>query len=145
MSLPEILLAPERRPAVVADLAAVVDQEVAGKSGLGGMAVKQGYAAVRKVKPDIARVASQRLLPDFATALDPFWADFGGQGDFGAYLAGRGDEASEALLAVTDARIQDVRREAIRKVYSALRGKAGEHVKAALPRLGRVIQKHAEA
>ena len=143
MSLSETLLAQDRRPQVVADLVSVIDAEVKDKKGLGGVAVKGGYAAVRKVSPSIAASSTDRMLPEFAVALQPFWDDFDGNGDFGAYLAGRGDEASDALLAVTDARAAATEREPLKRAYNGLRGKAKAHVEQALPRLGQVVQQHA--
>lgn len=142
-SLTESLLAADSRPAVVTDLVSVIDAEVKEKKGLGGVAVKGGYAAVRKVSPTIAASATDRMLPDFAAALQPFWDDFDGAGDFGAYLAGRGDEAADALLAVTDARAAATEREPLKRAYNGLRGKAKAHVEQALPRLGKVVQQHA--
>ena len=142
-SLSEALLAADRRPAVVADLVSVIDAEVKDKKGLGGVAVKGGYAAVRKISPTIAAGATDRMLPDFASALQPFWDDFDGTGDFGGYLAGRADAAADALLAVTDARAAATQREPLRRAYNGLRGKAKGHVEQALPRLGRVVQQHA--
>jgi hypothetical protein len=47
------------------------------------------------------------------------------------------------LLAVTDAKVATTSREALRRAYKPLRGKAVEHVRAALPRIGAVLQKHA--
>lgn len=145
MTLSEKVLAKGVRPAVVADLVDVVDQEVADKKGISGTAVRAGYAAVRKVMPDLNKRAVRKLLPDFAAALDPFWDDFvrSGDGDFGSYLQSRGSEASSALLAVTDRRVAASSRQPIKKAYQALRGKADDHVQAALPRLGAVLQKHA--
>ncbi|RNI23864.1 DUF6918 family protein [Flexivirga caeni] len=142
-SLSDTLLAPDRRPAVVADLVSVVNAEVKEKKGVGGVTVKAGYAAVRKVSPSIAASATDRMLPDFATALQPFWDDFGGAGDFGAYLAERGDAAADALLSVTDARAAATDREPLKRAYQGLRGKAKGHVQQALPRIGRVVQQHA--
>lgn len=142
-SLSETLLAADRRPRVVDDLVAVIDAEVKDKKGVSGVAVKGGYAAVRKVNPTIATDATNRMLPQVATALQPFWDDFAGSGDFGEYLAGRGDEAADALLAVTDARAEATAREPLRRAYKGLRGKAKGHVEQALPRLGKVIQQHA--
>lgn len=104
MSLSSTLLDEQRRPAVVTDLVAVIDAEVKDKKGMSGAAIKAGYATVQKVSPNITTSATNRMLPDFASALEPFWTEFGGTGDFGSYLAGRGDDAAEALLAVTDAR-----------------------------------------
>ncbi|WP_265443658.1 DUF6918 family protein [Flexivirga meconopsidis] len=143
MTLSESLLAADTRPAVVADLVGVIDAEVKGKKGLGGVAIKGGYAAIRKVSPTIATTATDRMLPDFAAALQPFWADFGGAGDFGSYLSGRGDEVADALLQVTDRRAAATDREPLKRAYNGLRGKAKDNVKAALPRLGAVVQQHA--
>ena len=145
MSLSEKLLAKSNRAAVVSDLVEVVEQEVGEKKGISGTAVKAGYGAVRKVMPDLTKRAVVKLLPDCAVALDPFWADFesSGGGDFGDYLAGRGPEASQALLEVSDAKVAGTSREVIKKAYKPLRGKAADHVRTALPRLGATLQKHA--
>lgn len=146
MSLSEKLLVEPVRTAVIADLVKVVDQEVGDKKGISGTAVKAGYAAGKKVMPNLAERAVTRMLPDFATAADPYWTDFqnAGGGDFGQYLAGRGPEAAQALLAVTDARVATTSREALKRAYKPLRGRAVEHVRAALPRLGTVLQKYAD-
>lgn len=145
MSLSKKLLAKPVRKAVIADLVQVVDQEVADKKGISGTAVKAGYAAGKKVMPNLTERAVTRMLPDFARAFDPFWDDFraSGAGDFGLYLADHGPAAAEALLAVTDAKIAATSREGLKRAYRPLRGKAVEHVRAALPRLGVVLQKHA--
>ncbi|MDE9364212.1 hypothetical protein PZ938_01200 [Luteipulveratus sp. YIM 133132] len=143
MTLAASLLDEQRRPAVVADLAATIDTEVSEKKGLSGTAIKAAYGTAKKVRSDIAASATDRMLPEIATALEPFWVDFGGVGDFGGYLAGRGDEAADALLAVTDRRAEATDRDVLRKAYGSLRGKAHDNVKAALPRVGAVVQKHA--
>jgi len=145
MSLSTTLLADDVRPRVVADLVEVVRQEIHDKKGLSGATVKTAYAAATKVMPDLVQRGVTGLLPAFATALDPFWDDFkaANGADFGTYLAERGPEASTALLAVTDERVKASRREPIKKAYGALRGKASNHVEAALPRLGSTVQRYA--
>jgi hypothetical protein len=145
MTLSQQLLAKNTRPAVIADLVQVVQQEVASKKGVSGAAIKAGYGAASKVVPNLTRRALNKLFPDFARALDPFWAGFDSSdaADFGAYLTTRADEVSAALLAVTDAKVAGSSREPIKKVYKALRGKADSHVQSALPRVGAALQKHA--
>ncbi|WP_216212363.1 DUF6918 family protein [Amycolatopsis aidingensis] len=146
-TLKEILLDSSRRPDVVTDLVTLVDEEVAEKGGVSGTVVKTGYAAVKKIKPGIIGSAVDSLLDDFAAALEPFYADYRGSGgaDFGAYLSGRSDEAADALLAVTDSRAEKSSRDSIKKVYSKLRPQGKNHVQEALPRLGKLIDKHAAA
>jgi len=141
-SLSQTLLDPARRPAVVETLVGVVDAEVAAKSGLGGKIIKTGYAAVTKVADGFTAKAVNRLLPGFAQALDPFWADRGGA-SFADTLVARQDEAAEALLAVTDEQVAGTSNKVVTKVYGSLRGKAKENVVAALPRVGAAIEEQA--
>lgn len=145
MSLTTTLLDPARQPAVVADFASVVESEVGDKGGLSGTVIKTAYAAVKKVSPTVVESALTKLLPDFAAALDPFWTEFQAQGpgDFGRFLADRGDAVGDALLAVTDNKAESTSQPALRKAYSSLRGKAKENVVAALPRVGAAVQKNA--
>ncbi|MFD4249818.1 MULTISPECIES: DUF6918 family protein [Amycolatopsis] len=146
-TLKEILLDSSRRPAVVTDLETLVDEEVSDKGGVSGAVIKTGFAAVKKIKPGIIGSAVDSLLDDFTAALEPFYADFKGQGggDFGAYLSSRGDQAADALLSVTDARAAKSSRDSIKKVYEKLRPNGKKNVEEALPRLGKLIDKHAAA
>ncbi|MFE6609883.1 DUF6918 family protein [Amycolatopsis sp. NPDC057786] len=144
-TLKEILLDSSRRPAVVSDFEGLVDAEVSDKGGVSGAVVKTGFAAVKKIKPGIIPAAVDTLLDDFTVALEPFYGDYKAKGgnDFGAYLVGRSDEASDALLSVTDARAEKSSRDSIKKVYSKLRPNGKKNVEEALPRLGQLIDKHA--
>lgn len=146
-TLSQQLLADPTRPTVMKDLVAVIQQEVASKRGIGGAALKAGYAAASKVVPNLTERGLARLGPDLLRALDPFWADFAGSGgtDFGDYLARRDSEVSGALLGVTDAKVAASGKEPVKKAYQALRGKADAHVQAALPRLGSALQRHASS
>jgi hypothetical protein len=144
-TLQQILLAPETQPNVVADCLTLIEQEVANKSGVSGTAVKLAYKTANTFAKGYLRDTVENLLPDLAAALEPFWADFAasGAGEFGDYLVKRGDEVSEALLSVTDARAKLSDRPTIIKAYGAVRGGAAKHVTAALPNLGAVVQKYA--
>ena len=141
MCLSEKLLAPAVRPAVSTDLAATIDTEVSNKRGLSGAAIKTGYAAAKK-KADVPKVLNENL-EQITAIFDPYWEQFGGQGDFGAYLAGRGDEVTADILKVADARAQATSRDQISKVYGSMRGKAADLIKESLPAIGATLQKHA--
>lgn len=143
-TLKTILLDSSRRPTVVEDLGNLIDEEVDAKGGVSGTVIKTGYATVKKIKPGIIGSAVDSLLDDFAAALEPIYSDFkaGGGSDFASYLPTRADEASDALLSVTDARAEKSSRDSIKKVYNKLRPKGKENVEAALPRLGALIDKH---
>ena len=138
-TLSETLLTPERRPQTVDALVGVVEAEVASKSGISGAAIKTAYKAARKIDDRIVRRAIAGMLPDFLDRLAPFWAARGDQ-PFGSQLAAQSDAAAEALLSVTDARAANPKHAALAKVYGMMRGKAKEHVVAALPRLGSALE-----
>ncbi len=146
-TLNAILLDPNRRPSVVTDLQTLVDAEVSDSGGVSGAVIKTGYATVKKVKPGIVTSAVNRMLPQFATALEAFYADYRASAgtDFGAYLSGRPAEAANALLGVTDARAEQSNSDALKKVYGKLRPQGQRNVEEALPRLGRLIDQHARA
>jgi uncharacterized protein DUF6918 len=139
------LLDDATRPAVIADLTALVDAEVAAKGGVSGAVTKAGYATVKKIKPGFVSHAVGSLLPGFVDALEPLWTEHrgAGGGDFGAFLAARPDRSADALLGVTDARAKASSREGLKKGYEKLRPNAKKNVIEALPRLGKVIDKHA--
>jgi len=144
-TLQEILLAPETQPQVIADCYALIQQEVSDMSGISGTAVKLAYKTVTTFAPGHVRHMVETLLPDMVNQLQPFWAGFttsGGSG-FGDYLAKRGEEVSEALLSVTDARAEASDRPTIIKAYRAVRGGAAKHVQAALPQVGDLVLKYA--
>ncbi len=144
-TLEQMLLAPEVHPRVVTDCMALVEQELAAKSGVSGAAVKLAYKAVTTFAPGYYKETIESMLPDMAAKLQPFWTDFqdSGGADFGDYLAKRNDEVGEAMLSVTDNMATISQRPVIIRAYQAVRGGAGKHIEAALPNLGAMVQKYA--
>jgi len=144
-TLQEILLEPETQPQVIEDCNMLIKQEVSDMSGISGTAIKLAYKTVIAFASNHVRYLIETLLPKMAEQLEPYWADFSasGGGDFGDYLAKRGDEVSEALLTVTDARAEASDRPTIVKAYRSVRANAGKHIQAALPRVGEMVQKYA--
>jgi hypothetical protein len=144
-TLQEILLAPDRQPKVVDDCNTLIEQEVSDKSGISGTAVKLAYKAVNAFMPGHVRNMIETLLPDMVANLEPFWADFNASGgsSLGDYLAKRGDEVSQALLEVTDARARNSDRPTVVRAYNSVRDNGGKHIQIALPRVGDLVMKYA--
>jgi hypothetical protein len=144
-TLQEILFSPDTRPHVLADCYALIEQEVAELSGVSGAAVRLAYKTVNTLRPGHIRYMVQELLPELVDRLESYWPGFraSGSAEFGDYLAKRGEEVSQALLSVTDARAAQSGSQVVIKAYNTVRGSAARHVEAALPRVGDLVLKHA--
>lgn len=140
-TLTDSLLDPAKVGSIRAEVRELIDAEVGDKKGASGLAVKGGYSAVKKVSPSVIDDAIEKLWPQFVAKLDPFYQQWGGAGSFADFLVGRSDAVSDALLGVTDERVETTSKSAIKKVYGSLRPSAKKNVAEALPRIGALVQK----
>ncbi len=131
------------RDRVASDCTQLIDTQVAAKGGLGGLALKAAYGAVKGLGGDYVLGAVKRLLPEVAEALDPLWAEGVQSGDPVAYLSENSDRTADVILSTTDARIE---RKAsggiIGASYKKLRKSVKKDVAAAVPGLAQIIDKH---
>lgn len=133
-----------KRREIVADACQVLDQEVGDKSGLSGIAVKGAYKLVKSVRPGFISDVVDHLLDEFLDALDPLYQEAVDKGQRpGDYLRENSGRMADALLSVTDAKAKNAERAAIKKTYEKLRPSARNHVEAAAPRLGAMLERHA--
>lgn len=146
-ALDQILLSSSKRPEVVTDFQTLVDEEVSGKKGVSGLAVKGVYGTVKAVKSGIIHDAVDSLLDEFVASLQPYYTEYQGNGggSFADYLSGRGDEVADSLLNVTDQRAGRSQRKTVKNGYEKLRPQAKKHVEEAIPRIGALVEKHAGA
>ena len=142
MSLVEALSDASKKDAVVSDVVKLVDEEVASKGGLSGIALKAGYAAVKGVKPGFVQGVVNKLLPDFAAKLDPLWIEAKKDGQPVAYFERERSKVADALLSVTDGKIDRAESDLVKGTYKKLRGSAKKNVEDAVPRLARVVERH---
>lgn len=144
-TLSEILLSSERKGAVVSSTVELVGRRVSATKGMAGMAARGGLGVVKKVSPTFVEDAVSSLLPDFVRALEPFFLEHtatgAGASEFGAFLGARDGAVADALLEVTDGKI-DGARPAVRSAYRRMRGAARDHVCGAVPDLGEVLGAH---
>ena len=143
-SLPDVLTNPDKKDSVVDDCLALIDAEVGDKGGLSGLAIKAGYSAVKGVKPGFIRGAVVDLLPEFAKALDPIFQEGVTQKKSATeHFVAHSGRVADALLAITDAKAQRSKSGVVKGTYEKLRGTAKKNVEAALPRLGKIVDKYA--
>jgi hypothetical protein len=141
-SLSDLLGAGGAQPQVVADCERLIEEEV-GSKGLLGIPIKAAYAIVKAVKPGFVPEVIGNLLPDFASKLDPLYQQAKSQNQpVGAFFSGRSGEVAEALLGITDGRAQRASNQGLKSAYEKLRPTAKKHVEAAVPRIGRLIEKY---
>lgn len=143
MTLSEVFQDDERKRAIIKDAAQLVDEEVASKSGISGLAVKAGYGAVKGIKPGFITEVLEKLLPQFAEKMEPIWEEGKKAGRASAHFQENRARVADALLSVTDSKIDGAKSSVVKKTYSTLRGSAKKNVEEAVPRLGKLLEKHA--
>ncbi|BAU94269.1 hypothetical protein N24_0007 [Corynebacterium suranareeae] len=133
--------------AAVKDMSAFIEETVSKQSGITGIALKGAMAAATKVDSDIVTKGSRRLLPEMADSLDGLWQDYkanGGATDFGAHLEANSSSALDAILNVADRNANNINVPGLDKVYKGVRGKAAKVIEQELPKIGQLIEKHAQ-
>ena len=143
-NLQEILNADGKKSVVVDDCVTLIDEEVKDKGGISGLALKAGYGAVKGIKPGFVRNVVNDLLPEFASALDPFYQEaVEKKKKPSEHFVANSSRVADALLAITDAKAARAKSAVVKGTYEKLRGSAKKNVEAAVPRLGEMVQKYA--
>ncbi|HXS16955.1 MAG TPA: hypothetical protein VN764_07190 [Polyangiaceae bacterium] len=136
--------APDKRSALISDAERVLDEEVADKSGLTGIAIKTAFKVVKGVRPGFIRDVIDHLLDDFLKQLDPVYQRSVAQGlSPGGLMVKESPAVAGALLSITDAKASRSSSDLVRKTYEKLRPMAQKNVEAAAPRLAKLLDKHA--
>lgn len=143
MGLADAFADTTKKAAIIKDCCTLIDEEVGAKGGLSGLAVKAGYAAVKGIKPGFIAEVVDKLLPEFATAIDPVWVDAKKEPNPVSFFTNQKSRVADALLAVTDAKSKNAKSALVRGTYEKLRGSAKKNVEEAVPRLGALLAKHA--
>ena len=136
----------EKRQQIIGDACTVLDQEVADKSGLGGIAVKAAYAVVKSIKPGFMRQAVDHLLDEFLDVLSPIIEEAKEKNvKPSSLILENRSKMANSLLAVTDRRAEKADNAVVRKSYDKLRPAAQKHVEAAAPRVAQLVDKYVDA
>jgi hypothetical protein len=142
MSLSETLSS--KRETVIEDCVALVDREVDGKSGLGGIVIKTGYKAVKGIRPGFIRSVVTSLYDDWMVQLEPLWKEAADKGKKPtAHFGAERSRVADALLSVTDGKVDGAKSALVKTTYKKLRPTAKKHVEDAVPGLAAVLERHA--
>jgi hypothetical protein len=142
-SLVEALTDESRKNNVVKDCCDLIDAEVKDKGGISGLAIKAGYSTVKGIKPGFVEKAVEDLLPEFARVLDPIYSDAkAANKPVSDFFSSNPSRVADALLSITDAKASRAKSGVAKSAYDKLRNSAKKNVEAAVPRLGRLIEKY---
>lgn len=142
MRLSDGLLDPQKKAMLVDDCCKMIDAQLASKSGMSGIVLKTAFAALKGVKPGYIPYIVEQLLPPCFEAIDPIWSEGTDKGDPVAYLVANRSRTADALLSVTDTRVEKTTRAIVRSTYEKLRGSAKQHLEEAVPDFAKVIENY---
>lgn len=137
-----ILNDPNKKASVIADCVKLIDEQVSAKSGISGMAWKAAYGAVKGVMPNYIEGAIERMMPETLAAIDPMWNEGVQSGNPVEYLSQNRPRTADALLSITDTRIEKTSNGIVKGAYKQLRGSAKNEVEAAVPGIAKIIDTH---
>ncbi|MBD0334336.1 MAG: hypothetical protein ICV62_02505 [Cyanobacteria bacterium Co-bin13] len=132
------------RENIAADFAKLMDEQVATKNGLSGMALKTAYGIVKGAGAGYIPGAIGRILPDAFAALDPMWNEGLQAGDPVGHLVQNSARTADTLLSVTDARIEKTNNGIVRSSYNKFRKSVKGDIEAAVPGMAKIIDAHVQ-
>ena len=133
-----------KRTQVIADCVKIIEQEVADKSGISGMAISASHRMVETFKPGFVSIVMDVLFDDFCRALQPIVDEaYANQRPIGLFLTTQSDRVAEALLSITDRRARNSQLLGVKAAYEQLRGMAKRNVVEAVPRVAAILERHA--
>ena len=144
MGLSDQLSEPSIRTQLAQDCASLMDEQVAAKKGVGGLAIKAAYAALKGIGAGYIPRTIENLLPKFIRAMDPMRDEGIAQGDPASYLCENQAQAAEVLLGVTDEKIRNAQNKLVIGTYNRLRQSVKGDVEAAIPGLSQVLMKYTD-
>lgn len=132
-----------KKAAVVEDCCTLIDEEVASRGGISGLALKAGYGAIKGVKPGFVKGVVADLLPEFAAALEAIYQE-ARQSTRGvaSHLEANAGRVADALLGITDEKAARSKNNLVKSTYDKLRSGAKKNVEQAVPRLAKLVEKH---
>lgn len=143
MGLKEQIKSEETKASMAEDCAQLIDEQVAAKTGLSGLAIKTAYRAFKGIGAGYIPRALQNLVPQALDALDPMWAEGLQKGDPVGYLSQNASETADVLLGVTDQKASQAKNKVVIATYKRVRNSVKGDVEDAVPDLAKILSKYA--
>jgi len=143
MKLSDLIKDKTTKASLVKDCTVLIEEQVASKGGVSGLALKTAYRVVKGIGPKYVPGALGRVLPEAFVALDPLWDEGLQAGDPVAYLVNHRSRTADIILSVTDARLHKTQG-IVKSSYTKLRTSVKGDVEAAVPGLAKIIGAHLE-
>lgn len=143
MALSDKLSDPTLQANLVKDCVKLMDEQVAAKGGIGGLAIKAAYGVVKNIEPSYISAALNRLMPEALSALDPMWEEGMQAGDPVQHLTQNSSRTADTLLSITDARIEKSNNGVMRSTYGKFRKSVKNDIEEAVPDLAKILGTHA--
>jgi hypothetical protein len=134
---------PKIQAKISQDCAQLIDDQVAEKKGLGGLAIKTAYGVLKGIGPGYFPRVIQNLLPKAMIAMDSIWQEGLQAGDPVAFLSQNKSRTAEILLGVTDDKIANAKNKIVIGTYNKLRKSIKGDVEEAVPGLAKIISQYA--
>jgi hypothetical protein len=128
---------------IAEECAQLMDEQVATKTGISGLAIKAAYKALKGLGPGYISRAIQGLLPQALRAVEPMWEEGVQAGDPVAHLSQNREQTAEILLGVTDAKISNAQNKIVIAAYKQVRKFVKGDIEEAVPGLAKIISHHA--
>jgi len=143
MRLREQIKSEETKASMATDCAQLIDEQVAAKTGLSGLAIKTAYRAFKGIGSGYIPRTLQNLIPQALDALDPMWAAGLQAGDPTAYLSQNAPETADVLLGVTDQKASHAQNKVVIATYKRVRKSVKGDVEDAVPGLAKILSNYA--
>lgn len=133
-----------RREDLIADVVDVVEDHIAQRTGLRGIALRTAVATVQRKLPDAIPRSVARLLPAFTTALEPLHERSRNASgpEFAKVLKRERAKVADAVLAIADARVAASSNGVLKAFYARFRPTVEHEAEALVPALADVLAKH---
>jgi hypothetical protein len=127
---------------IAEDCAQLIDEQVAAKKGVSGLAIKTAYRALKGLGHSYISRAIQGLLPQALEAVDPLWVEGVQAGNPVDYLSQNREQTADVLLGVTDAKISNAQNKIVIAAYKQVRKSVRGDVAEAVPGLAQIISQY---